>query len=105
MTANTANNMTNNTIKKTGIVGYGASIPRMRIRVDEIARVWGKNGEQTAAGLGVNEKAIAGLDEDSCTLAVAASRKAVDSARIDAQRIGAIYVGAEIADVVQMRTV
>ncbi len=84
-----------NATNKTGIVGYGASIPRMRISITEIARVWGKNGEQTAASLGVQEKAIASLDEDSCTLAVAASRKAVASARIDAQRIGAVYVGSE----------
>ncbi|MEM0475533.1 MAG: hydroxymethylglutaryl-CoA synthase [Candidatus Norongarragalinales archaeon] len=80
---------------KTGIVGYGASIPRMRVRVSEIARVWGKHGEQTAAALGVQEKAIASLDEDSCTLAVGASRKAIESARIDAQRVGAIFVGSE----------
>jgi hydroxymethylglutaryl-CoA synthase len=82
-------------VNKTGIVGYGASIPRMRIRVAEIARVWGKHGEQTAAALGVQEKAIASLDEDSCTLAVGASRKAIESARIDAQRVGAIFVGSE----------
>ena len=82
-------------IAGTGIAGYGASIPRMRVRVTEIARVWGKNGEQTAAGLGVSEKAVAGIDEDSCTLAVAASRKAVLGAKIDPQRIGAIYVGSE----------
>ncbi len=52
-------------MNKTGVVGYGASIPRMRVRVTEIARVWGKNGEATAAALGVQEKAVASLDEDS----------------------------------------
>ncbi len=78
-----------------GIVGYGAHIPRMRIKVEEIARVWNKDGAKISAGLGVKEKAVAAIDEDSCTLAVEAARKAVDVAGIDAAEIGAVYVGSE----------
>lgn len=78
-----------------GIIGYGVSIPRFRIKTEEIARVWGKNGAHIASGLGVREKAVARLDEDSATLAVEASRRALSMAGIDPQHIGAIYVGSE----------
>lgn len=80
---------------KAGIIAYGISIPHFRIKTTEIARVWGKDGEHIAAGLGVKEKAVGGFDEDSATLAVEASRRAVKMAGIDAQKIGAIYVGSE----------
>ena len=80
---------------KAGIIGYGVAIPHFRIKTDEIARVWGKDGNRVAAGLGVREKAVASIDEDSATLAVDASRKAVLHAGIDPQQIGAIYVGSE----------
>lgn len=78
-----------------GIVGYGVQIPLLRIRAEEIAKVWGKDGKRIASGLGVVEKAVAAYDEDSCTLAVEASRKAVEDFGIDAVKIGAIYVGSE----------
>ncbi len=82
-------------MSKTGIIGYGVSIPHYRIKTTEIARVWGKDGEHVAAGLGVKEKAVGGLDEDSATIAVEASRRAVKMAGINPQKIGAIYIGSE----------
>lgn len=78
-----------------GLVGFGVAIPCRRIRTSEIARVWGKDGEKVGAGLGLKEKAVAGFDEDSCTLAVEASRIALETAGIDPQKIGAVYVGSE----------
>ncbi|MFH1780031.1 MAG: hydroxymethylglutaryl-CoA synthase [Candidatus Micrarchaeota archaeon] len=78
-----------------GIIGYGAFIPRFRIKVEEIARVWGKNAEQTSKGLGIKEKAVSAFDEDSATISVEASLNAINSFNIDAQRIQAIYVGSE----------
>ncbi len=78
-----------------GVIGYGTAIPRRRIRVQEIARVWGKDGDKISAGLGVKEKAVAAFDEDSCTLAVEASRQALQSSGVNPQSIGAIYVGSE----------
>jgi hydroxymethylglutaryl-CoA synthase len=43
----------------------------------------------------VREKAVAGLDEDTATIAVEASRSAVTMAGINPEQIGAIYVGSE----------
>ncbi len=80
---------------KAGIIGYGVAIPHFRIKTDEIARVWGKDGARVSAGLGVKEKAVASIDEDSATLAVEASREAVKHAHLDPQKIGAIYIGSE----------
>ncbi|MFA4946123.1 MAG: hydroxymethylglutaryl-CoA synthase [Candidatus Micrarchaeia archaeon] len=79
--------------KGVGIVSYGVAVPRMRIKVSEIARVWGKDGEKVSKGLGVREKTVASFDEDSCTLAVEASRVALRNQ--DASRIGAVFVGSE----------
>jgi len=78
----------------SGIVGYGVYIPRFRIRLDEIARVWG-NGEEITEGLRVFEKSVPDLDEDTVTIAVEAARNALQRARIDPKRIGAIYAGSE----------
>jgi hydroxymethylglutaryl-CoA synthase len=77
-----------------GIVSYGVYIPRFRIRLDEIARVWG-DGEEVTEGLRVFEKSVPDLDEDTVTIAVEAARNALQRARIDPKRIGAIYAGSE----------
>jgi len=78
-----------------GIVSYGVYIPRYRIKVHEIARVWGKDGELIEKSLGVKEKAVASLDEDAVTLAVEAARAAIKHASINPRDIGAIFVGSE----------
>lgn len=78
-----------------GIVGYGVYIPRYRIKVEEIAKVWGGNAENVSRGLLISEKAVAGFDEDTSTISVEAARSAVEMADIDPKRIGAIYVGSE----------
>ncbi len=78
-----------------GIVGYGSYIPRFRIKITEIAKVWGKDGERIAKGLGVMEKSVPGLDEDTITISYEASKNAVNVARIDPTELGAIYVGSE----------
>jgi len=78
-----------------GIVGYGAYVPKRRITVEEIARVWKKDGKAVSHGLGVKEKAVAAWDEDCATISVEAARNALEVAKINAQDIGAIYVGSE----------
>jgi len=78
-----------------GIITYGAYIPRFRIKTEEIARVWGANGAEIAAGLGVIEKAVPDLDEDTLTIAVNATRFALERRSVNPDEIGAIYVGSE----------
>ena len=78
-----------------GIVSYGASIPRYRIRTEDIARVWGEDPESIKRGLGVYEKSVPAPDQDTTTLSVDAARQALQRGRVDPHSIGAIYVGSE----------
>ncbi len=78
-----------------GIVGYGAYVPLYRIKTEEIAKVWGEDPDRIVLGLGIKEKAVPAIDEDSATIAVEAARNALAHAGIDAKRIGAVYVGSE----------
>ena len=78
-----------------GIITYGVYIPRFRIRVDEIARVWGANSNEITGGLGVFEKSVPDLDEDTATIAVEAARAAMARRAVDPEEIGAVYVGSE----------
>jgi hydroxymethylglutaryl-CoA synthase len=78
-----------------GIVGYGAYVPRRRIRLGEIAKVWGADAASYERGLELHEKSVPAKDEDTITMAVTASRRALLRAGIDPQTIGAVYVGSE----------
>lgn len=78
-----------------GIVGYGAYVPSYRIKVEEIAKVWGDDPESISNGLVVNEKSVPASDEDTATIAVTAARNALKRAEIDPQKLGAVYVGSE----------
>ncbi|HSW40629.1 MAG TPA: 3-hydroxy-3-methylglutaryl CoA synthase, partial [Acidobacteriota bacterium] len=50
-----------------GITSIGAYVPRYRLSLADIAAFWRAKGP-------VGEKAVAGFDEDSLTMAVAAGR-------------------------------
>ena len=79
----------------TGIVGYGAYVPRYRIKVEEIAKVWGADAPSYKKGLMLREKSVPAPDQDTITIAVEAARNALARADIDPGKIGAIYVGSE----------
>ncbi len=95
--------MSSKEIKDIGIVGYGVYIPKYRISVDEIAKMWHDNGPMMAKTLNVTEKSVPDLDEDTITISVMAARNAL--ARADRgdntknnellSKLGAIYVGSE----------
>jgi hydroxymethylglutaryl-CoA synthase len=78
-----------------GIVGYGAHLPRRRIKVEEIAKVWGADAPSYKKGLELFQKSVPALDEDTITLSVEAARNALARAGIDPKEIGAVYVGSE----------
>lgn len=80
---------------KAGIVGYGAYIPRYRIRVEDIAKVWGADANSYKKGLDVQEKSVPGPDQDTISMSVEATKYALKRAKIDPQEIGAIYIGSE----------
>ena len=78
-----------------GIVGYGSYLPRYRVRVDEIAKQWGRDAEAVRRGLLLKEKTVPALDEDTITISVEAGRNALRRAGIDPKGIGAVYIGSE----------
>ncbi|MDH4210855.1 MAG: hydroxymethylglutaryl-CoA synthase [candidate division WOR-3 bacterium] len=78
-----------------GIVGYGSYLPRFRIKVDEIARQWGRDAEAVRRGLLLKEKTVPAQDEDTITISVEAARNALRRAEIDPADIGAVYIGSE----------
>ncbi len=78
-----------------GIIGYGVDIPRYRIKVEEIAKVWNEDPESIKKGLNISEKSVPSIDEDAATIAVEAARRAVKHSGVDPKEIGAIYVGSE----------
>jgi hydroxymethylglutaryl-CoA synthase len=80
---------------EVGIVGYGAYVPRFRITPQEIAAVWGVDGESMGKGLGIKSKSVPGPDEDVITISVEAARIALNRCKINAKDIGTIYVGSE----------
>ena len=57
-----------------GIVGYGAYIPRNRIKVEEIAKVWGADAPSYKKGLMLEEKSVPSPDQDTITMSVEASK-------------------------------
>jgi hydroxymethylglutaryl-CoA synthase len=80
---------------QVGIVGYGAYVPRRRIRLPDIAKVWGADAESYERGLELHEKSVPARDEDTITMSVTAARRALARAGVDAATIGAVYVGSE----------
>ena len=78
-----------------GIVGYGAYLPRYRIKAETIAQQWGSDPEAIKRGLLLNEKTVPAQDEDTITISVEAAKSAIKRAGINPQEIGAVYIGSE----------
>jgi len=78
--------------REVGIAGYGAYVPRLRVRTADISATWRARG---AAAPAVAEKSVPGPDEDVVTMAIEAARTALDRAGADLDAIGAIWVGTE----------
>ena len=80
------------TTQEVGIAGYGAYIPRPRVKTATIAAAWGR---REGGRLPVREKSVPGLDEDAVTMSIEAARGAVARARVAPEKIRAVWVGSE----------
>ena len=78
-----------------GNVGNGAYVPKHRIQVEEIAKVWGADAPSYKKGLMLVQKSVPSPDQDTITISVEASRNALKRANIDPSEIGCVYVGSE----------
>ncbi len=78
-----------------GITGYGSYLPRYRIKVEEIAKQWGRDAAAVQRGLLLKEKTVPNTDEDTITISVEAARNALLRADVDPSEIGALYIGSE----------
>ena len=79
---------------RVGIVGYGAYIPLQRIQSELIVREREKKRADLAQfvdkvrnGLLLKDKSIAGISEDSITIATEAALNAVDMSGIDPAKL------------------
>lgn len=77
-----------------GIVDYGFYLPKYKISVEEIAKVWGKRKEDIESSLNVKEKTVSGLDEDSLTMAYEASSMALKNFP-EREKIKTVLFGSE----------
>jgi hydroxymethylglutaryl-CoA synthase len=74
--------------KNIGILSYGAYLPRFVLPAKEIGK------EAIADSLGVSQKTVADVDEDTTTLATAAAQQAL--VRLSHQeKIGCLFIGSE----------
>jgi hydroxymethylglutaryl-CoA synthase len=78
--------------RAVGIAGYGAYVPRLRVRTADISATWRVRG---AAAPAIAEKSVPGADEDVVTMAIEAARTALARSGIGEEVIGAIWVGTE----------
>lgn len=78
-------------LRPTGIVGYGAYIPRYRLPASEISRVWGASDGEGAVAF----KSVPGLDEDTVSISIEAARNALARSGIEPESLRAVWVGSE----------
>ncbi len=80
--------------EKAGIIGWGAYIPKYRLKASEIALMWGFE-ESVIKNLWIEEKAVASIDEDTVTMGWYAAKAAIERAGINPELIGCVFVGTE----------
>ena len=78
---------------KTGIVSYGTYIPRHRIDVQDIFKVWRNVTPEIFDKMSLKERAVLLPDEDSLSLAVAAAKQALERSGLNREQIGAVIFG------------
>jgi hydroxymethylglutaryl-CoA synthase len=82
--------------KKVGIVSYGTAIPGFAIKAEEIELAQNRVNSGIPQSLGVMQKSMPDLDEDTATLATRASWQAIDRMSLNkAGEIGTLFIGSE----------
>jgi hydroxymethylglutaryl-CoA synthase len=83
--------------KDVGIVSYGAYLPSLVITAEEIERAQGKVGSGIPRSLGVQQKTVPSIDEDTVTLATAAGFQAITrwGSEKNIHKIGTMFIGSE----------
>lgn len=77
-----------------GIKGYGVYVPPYRIKVEEIVQTWVNSNPVFLHQMkNLKERAVCGFDEDVISMAVEASKTALEMSTIDPNDIGAIFFG------------
>lgn len=77
-----------------GLVSYGTFIPRYRIGVEEILRVWNNFfAEILKEQLMVSERVVLSPDQDTLTLAFEAARQALGRVDLPDEALGGVYLG------------
>lgn len=78
-----------------GITAYGVALPTTCILGETIAQAQQKTTEGIARSLGVRQKSVPSLDEDTATLAVAAGYQALQRSGLSGTEIRALLIGSE----------
>jgi hydroxymethylglutaryl-CoA synthase len=79
------------TDRPVGITGYGAYIPRFRVRTEVIGACWGVGPER----IPIRAKSVPGPDEDTATMCIEAGLTALERAAVPVEDIRAVWVGTE----------
>lgn len=78
---------------QTGIIAYGAALPKYRIDARAIWETWKNMATSFFDVLSISERGVLGPEEDTLTLAAAAARTALQRAGVPAEKIGALLLG------------
>ena len=73
---------------EAGIVNYGTYIPKHRIDVNDIFKVWRNVTPETFNKMSLSERVVLMPDEDSITLGVNAAQLAMDRSGLKREDIG-----------------
>lgn len=83
-------------VKNVGIVAYGAYLPAKKILGSEIGNSQGSQTAHIPRSLGVSEKTVPEVDEDTITLSVQAAYQALERFGFEQkQNISTLFIGSE----------
>ncbi|HEX7077793.1 MAG TPA: beta-ketoacyl-ACP synthase III [Candidatus Eisenbacteria bacterium] len=80
------------------IIGTGSSVPERVLTNQDLERIVDTSDEWITSRTGIKERRIAGPETSSSTFAVAAARRALESAGIDGSELDQIIVGTVTGD-------